>query len=329
MQHRQLGTQGPRVSAIGLGCMGMSDFYGTKATRDDGESLATLRAALDAGVTLLDTGDFYGVGHNELLVAQAIRGRRDDAFLSVKFGALRTPAGGFTGFDGRPNAVKNFCAYSLVRMGVDTIDLYQPARTTPEVPIEDTVGAVAELISEGKVRYLGLSEVTAEQIRRAHAVHPVTAVQVEYSLATRFIETEILPTVRELGIGLVGYGALSRGLLSGAAAGSFAPSDFRSHLPRFSGDNLDRNRARVAMLQAMAAEKGCSPSQLAIAWVMAQGQDIVPIVGTTKRSRLAENLAAADIDLSDADLARLAEAFPEGAISGDRYPAEHAGIIAR
>lgn len=329
MQHRRLGTRGPHVSAIGLGCMGMSDFYGTEATRDDGESVATIRAALDAGVNLLDTGDFYGVGHNELLVAQAIRGRRDDAFLSVKFGALRTPAGGFTGFDGRPEAVKSFCAYSLVRLGVDTIDLYQPARTTPAVPIEDTVGAVADLIAEGKVRYLGLSEVTADQIRRAHAVHPVTAVQVEYSLATRFIESEILPTVRDLGIGLVGYGALSRGLLTGTVAGSFAPGDFRSHMPRFSGANLKSNRARVADLQAMAAEKGCSPSQLAIAWVMAQGPDIVPIVGTTKRTRLAENLAAADISLSDADLARLAEAFPEGAIAGDRYPAEHAGVIAR
>ena len=329
MQHRQLGTRGPRVSAIGLGCMGMSDFYGTEATRDDAESVATIQAAMDAGVNLLDTGDFYGVGHNELLVAQAIRGRRDDAFLSVKFGALRTPAGGFTGFDGRPEAVKNFCAYSLVRLGVDTIDLYQPARTTPAVPIEDTVGTVADLIAEGKVRYLGLSEVTADQIRRAHAVHPVTAVQVEYSLATRFIENEILPTVRELGIGLVGYGALSRGLLTGIGTDSFAPGDFRSHLPRFSGANLERNRDRIADLQAMAAEKGCSPSQLAIAWVMAQGQDIVPIVGTTKRRRLAENLAAADIGLSDSDLARLAEAFPEGAIAGDRYPADHAGLIAR
>jgi aryl-alcohol dehydrogenase-like predicted oxidoreductase len=328
MQTRNLGAQGPAVSAIGLGCMGMSDFYGSKATRDDAESLATIGAALDAGVTLLDTGDFYGMGHNEALVAKAIAGRREGVFLSVKFGAQRSHAGAFLGFDGRPAAVKTFAAYSLQRLGVDVIDLYQPARVDPAVPLEETVGAVADLIKEGKVRYLGVSEMNAAQLRRAHAVHPVAALQIEYSLATRVIEPEILPTARELGVAIVAYGALSRGLLTNSFDGKLPPGDFRVHSPRFTGENLSHNLDRVAVLREIAAAKGCSAAQLAIAWVLSRGEDILPIIGTTKRSRLPEILGALDIELDAGDLARLEEAFPPGAIAGDRYPTQQMGMVA-
>jgi aryl-alcohol dehydrogenase-like predicted oxidoreductase len=329
MQTRHLGAHGPAVSALGLGCMGMSDFYGPKTSRDDAESIATISEALDRGITLLDTGDFYGMGHNEALVAKAIAGRRDSVFLSVKFGALRSHSGAFLGFDGRPAAVKTFAAYSLQRLGVDVIDLYQPARVDPAVPYEETIGAVADLIREGKVRFLGISEASAEQMRRAHAVHPVTALQIEYSLATRLIEREILPTARELGVGIVAYGALSRGLLSDTFDGTLAPGDFRAHSPRFSGQNLAHNLERVATLKEIAARKGCTASQLAIAWVLARGEDVIPIVGTTKRTRLRENLQALDITLTTSDLAELDQAFAPGAIAGERYPEQQMQLVAR
>ena len=329
MQTRHLGAHGPVVSALGLGCMGMSDFYRSRAGRDDAESLATITEALDSGITLIDTGDFYGMGHNEALVARAIAGRRESVFLSVKFGALRSPSGAFLGFDGRPAAVKNFAAYSLQRLGVDVIDLYQPARVDPAVPYEETIGTVADLIREGKVRHLGISEVSAEQMRRAHAVHPVTALQIEYSLATRLIEGEILPAARELGVGIVAYGALSRGLLSGTFDGTLVPGDFRAHSPRFTGQNLAHNLERVAALQEIAARKGCTASQLAIAWVLARGEDIVPIVGTTKRTRLRENLQALSITLDASDLAELDQAFAPGAIAGERYPEQQMQLVAR
>lgn len=328
MQTRQLGTQGATVSALGLGCMGMSDFYGSRADRDDAESLATIGAALDAGITLLDTGDFYGMGHNEALVGKAIAGRREEVFLSVKFGAQRSHSGAFLGFDGRPAAVKSFAAYSLQRLGVDVIDLYQPARVDPAVPYEETIGAVKDLIEEGKVRFLGISEASAAQLRRAHAVHPVTALQIEYSLATRIIEPEILPTARELGVGIVPYGALGRGLLSGTLDGSFAPGDFRAHTPRFQGPNLAHNLERVALLKTLAGRKGCTPSQLAIAWVLSRGEDIVPIVGTTKRSRLRENLGALDLSLNAAELAELDQAFSPGSFAGERYEERQMALVA-
>jgi pyridoxine 4-dehydrogenase len=309
--------------------MGMSDFYGSKAGRDDAESLATIAEALDRGITLLDTGDFYGMGHNEALVAKAIAGRRDSVFLSVNFGGLRSPSGAFLGFDGRPVAVKNFAAYSLQRLGVDVIDLYQPARVDPAVPYEETIGAVADLIREGKVRFLGISEASAEQMRRAHAVHPVAALQIEYSLATRLIEAEILPVARELGIGVVAYGALSRGLLSGTFDTNLAVGDFRAHSPRFTGQNLAHNLERVAALKDFAARKGCTAAQLAIAWVLSRGEDIVSIVGTAKRTRLRENLQSLDVALNAADLAELDQAFAPGAIAGDRYPEPQMRMVPR
>ncbi|TGK08844.1 aldo/keto reductase [Leptospira fletcheri] len=329
MKRKKLGKNGPEVSSVGLGCMGMSDFYGSKATRDDRESISTIHAALDAGIDYLDTGDFYGMGHNELLVAAAIRDRRDKAFLSVKFGALRSHNGAFLGFDTRPNAVKTFAAYSLQRLGVEVIDLYQPARVDPSVPIEDTVGAVADLIKEGKVRYLGLSEANAEQIRRAHSVHPVSALQIEYSLATRLIETNILPTIRELGIGLVPYGIVGRGLLTGNIFGGLPQSDYRNHLPRFQGENLAKNLERVTILQDLANSKGCTAAQIAIAWVLSRGEDIVPLISTSKRERLAENLKALEVPLTSEELEKLDRTFAEGAISGDRYPAPQMGMVAK
>lgn len=327
MKMRKLGSNGPMVSEAGLGCMGMSDFYGTKSGRNDEESVATIRAALDAGVDFLDTGDFYGVGHNELLIRKALKGRSKTPFLSVKFGILRTPSGGFSGIDARPEAVKNFASYSLQRLGVEAIGLYQPARTDPRVPIEDTVGAIADLIKEGKVRFLGLSETSPELLRRAHSVHPVAAVQVEYSLATRVIEKELLATARELGIAVVAYGVLSRGLLSGLLPDSFAPSDFRAHAPRFSAENYGANRNRAAILKTLAERKNATAAQLALAWVHQRGQDIIPLIGTTKRSRLEENLAALELRLDDADLKALEKAFPEGAFRGDRYASQQMGLV--
>jgi aryl-alcohol dehydrogenase-like predicted oxidoreductase len=324
---RKLGTDGPQVSGIGLGCMGMSDFYGPA---DEAESIATIHAALDAGVTLLDTGDFYGSGHNELLIAEALRGRpRQSAQISVKFGAFRDPAGGFGLYDARPGAVKNFLAYSLRRLRTDYIDIYRPARLDPNVPIEDTVGAIAEMVKAGYVRHIGLSEVGADTIRRAHAVHPISDLQIEYSLLTRGIEAEILPACRQLGIGVTAYGVLSRGLISGhwSAQRSEQGRDFRSMSPRFSGDNLSRNLGLVEKLRNIANRKGCSVAQLAIAWVLAQGADIVPLVGARRRERLSESLRALDIILTGEELGEIARAIPRDAAAGSRYPAAQMGML--
>jgi aryl-alcohol dehydrogenase-like predicted oxidoreductase len=329
MQNRNLGQTGKQVSALGLGLMGMSDFYGTKASRDDAESLATIHAALEAGITLINTGDFYGVGHNEMLLGEALKGQQDRAMVSVKFGGLRSPRGDFLGFDARPQAVKNFAAYSLQRLRLEVIDIYQPARVDPNVPLEDTIGAIGELIQMGYVRFLGVSEMNASQLRRAHAVHPVTALEIEYSLATRVIEPEILPVARELGISVVAYGALSRGLLSGNLDLNFAASDFRAHSPRFQGQNLTHNLERVQVLKAIAARLNATPAQVAIAWVMAQGQDIITLIGTSKRSRLTENLGALELQLDPETLAELNALFAAGSIMGDRYNSQGMSAVAR
>ncbi len=320
MQHRRLGTAGPTVSALGLGCMGMSGMYGPA---DRKESIATIHAALDAGITFLDTGDFYGMGHNEMLIGEAVKGVARDRFLvSVKFGALRDPKGGWFGYDGRPQAVKSFLAYSLQRLGLDHIDIYRPSRLDPQVPIEDTVGAIAEMVKAGYVRHIGLSEVGVETIRRAAAVHPISDLQIEYSLISRGIETVILPTIRALGIGLTAYGVLSRGLISGHwrkdAAGA---GDFRAMSPRFQGENVERNLALVEALRKVAEARKASVAQVAIAWVAAQGQDIVPLVGARRRDRLAEALGALDLTLSKDDLAAIERAVPRDAVAGERYPA--------
>jgi aryl-alcohol dehydrogenase-like predicted oxidoreductase len=314
---RRLGTTGPQVSAIGLGCMGMSGTYGPA---DETESIATIHAALDAGISLLDTGDYYGMGHNELLIGKALGGRdRDQVVLSVKFGALRGPDLAYIGIDGRPVAVRNFLAYSLQRLGTDHVDIYRLGRVDPQVPIEDTVGAIAELITAGHVRHVGLSEAGAETIRRAHATHPVADVQLEYSLLSRGIESEILPTCRELGVGVTAYGVLSRGLLGGRAPGQAAAGDVRGRMPRFRPENLERNLALVAGLRSIAGAKGVTVAQLAIAWVLARGPDIVPVVGTTRRDRLAEAVDALGLELSEDDLAAIERAAPPGAVAGDRY----------
>ncbi|MEV0096642.1 aldo/keto reductase [Streptomyces sp. NPDC050738] len=320
---RTLGSTGPQVSALGLGCMGMSALYGEA---DRTESIATIHAALDAGITLLDTGDFYGMGHNELLINEALRtapaARREQALTSVKFGALRTVEGGFTGYDGRPDAVKNFAAYSLQRLGTDHIDIYRIARVDPDVPIEETVGAIAELVEAGHVRHIGLSEVGADTIRRAAATAPISDLQIEYSLISRSIEAEILPTLRELGIGVTAYGVLSRGLISGhfTRDRELAPGDFRGMSPRFQGDNLQHNLNLVDALRKIAEQKGVSVAQIAIAWVAAQGEDIVPLVGARSRDRLSEALGALDVTLTADDLAAIEQAVPAGAAAGDRYP---------
>ncbi|WP_214405429.1 aldo/keto reductase [Pseudonocardia lacus] len=330
MRTRTLGRTGPTVSALGLGAMGMSGGYG-EADRD--ESTATVRAALDAGVTLIDTGDFYAMGHNELLLAEALRGRdRDDYVLSVKFGMLRGPGAEFGGPDGRPEAVKNFLAYSLTRLGVEHVDVYRPARLDPAVPIEETVGAIGEMVDAGYVRHIGLSEVDAATVRRAHAERPVADLQIEYSLLSRGVEAQVLPVLRELGIGLTAYGVLSRGLLSGhwTAGLSRGPGDLRGHHPRFAEGNVQHNLALVAALGRVAAAKGCTVAQLAIAWVAAQGDDvvdIVPLVGARTRERLAEALPATDLVLTADDLAAIEEAVPAGAARGERYPAAHMAAL--
>ncbi len=313
---RRLGTTGPEVFPLALGCMGMSGMYGPS---NDDESLATIHAAQERGVTLFDTGDFYGMGHNELLLQRALHGRRDKALLSVKFGALRGPDGAWLGFDTRPAMVKNALAYSLVRLGVDHIDIYRPARLDSAVPIEDTMGALAGLVKAGYVRAIGLSEVGAETVRRAHAVHPICDVQLEYSLLSRGIEGKLLPTLRELGIGVTAYGVLSRGLLSGSKPQG--KKDYRAYLPRFSDDNAQKNAALVARLQTLAQAKGVSASQLAVAWALARGKEIVPVIGARTRAQLAESLGALEVTLSNAETAALEEALPVEAVAGARYDA--------
>ena len=318
---RNLGKNGPLVSDIGLGCMGMSDLYGPA---DDTESTATIDAALDAGVTLLDTGDYYGMGHNELLLRDALKGRnRKQVVISVKCGALRDPKGNWLGVDGRPAAIKNFLAYSLRRLGTDWIDIYRLGRVDPAVPIEDTVGAMAEMVKAGYVRHIGLSEAGAATIRRAQAVHPVCDVQIEYSLLSRGIEAEILPTCRELGIGVTAYGVLSRGLISGhwSQQRSLGADDFRAANPRFTGENLVHNLALVEALQALAEAKGVTVAQIAIAWVLSRSQNVVPLVGARRRDRLAEALGAVELRLTAEDLAQIEVAIPKEAAAGARYDA--------
>jgi aryl-alcohol dehydrogenase-like predicted oxidoreductase len=321
----ELGRGGPRVSRVGLGLMAMSGAYGPA---DEAESRATIRAALDAGITLLDTGDFYGMGHNELLLRDALRGvDRSDVFIQVKFGGQRDPRGAFIGHDASPAMVKSSLAYSLTRLGTDYIDLYQPARLDPQVPIEETVGAIAEMIQAGYVRYLGLSEMGADTIRRANAVHPVTALQIEYSLMSRGIEGQILPTVRDLGVGITAYGVMSRGLLSTASARAIGIGDPRGRFPRFQGENLERNLALVAALEQVAAGRGATTAQLAIAWVASRGPDIVPLIGTKRRDRLAEALGALELTLSPDELAAIEAAVPASAVAGHRYePAQMAAL---
>jgi aryl-alcohol dehydrogenase-like predicted oxidoreductase len=326
MELRPLGKIGPQVSALGLGCMGMSGVYGPA---DRGEAIATLEAALDAGITLLDTGDFYGMGHNELLIAEALQGVPRDRFqVSVKFGAQRDPAGNWTGYDARPAAVKTALAYSLQRLRLEYIDIYRPARLDPAVPIEDTIGAIADMVKAGYVRYVGLSEVGPATIRRAVAVHPICDLQIEYSLISRGVEEAILPTVRELGIGITAYGVLSRGLISGHWAKDCARAgDFRAHSPRFRSDNVDRNLALVDALRPVADARGVSVAQIAIAWVMAQGDDIIPLIGARRRDRLAEALGVRDVRLTPGDLAAIERAVPKGAAAGERYaPAQMAHL---
>jgi aryl-alcohol dehydrogenase-like predicted oxidoreductase len=317
---RQLGRTGPTVSTIGLGCMGMSGMYGAT---DDEESIATIHAALDAGINLLDTGDFYGSGHNEMLIGRALRDRsRHDVLLSVKFGGLRGPDGQWGGNDTRPVAMRNFLAYSLRRLGTDYVDVYRPARLDPNVPIEETIGAIAEQVQAGYVRHIGLSEVGPETIRRAAAVHPITDLQIEYSLLSRGIEDEILGVCRELGIAITAYGVLSRGLIADSPADISAPTDFRAHSPRFQGENLAHNRGLVDRLRPIAGRHGLSVAQLAIAWAAAKGADIVPLVGTRRRSRLAEALAAVAVELDSATIAEIEAAVPAGAAAGERYAPE-------
>ncbi|HUM01444.1 MAG TPA: aldo/keto reductase [Thermoanaerobaculia bacterium] len=321
-EFRRLGSSGPAVFPLGLGCMGMSGMYGPS---DEAECVATLQAALDRGVNLIDTGDFYGMGHNEMLIGRALKGRRDQALLSVKFGALRSPDGNWIGVDTRPVAVKNFLAHTLTRLGVDHVDVYRPTRLDPNVPIEETVGAIADLVKAGYVRAVGLSEVGAGTVRRAQAVHPITDLQIEYSLISRGPEERIFPALAELGVGVTAYGVLSRGLLSGSKPRG--PADFRATLPRFTEENRGKNDRLVAALAAVAKEKGATPSQLAIAWALAKGRQIVPVVGARTRAQLAESLGALAIELTPADVARLEAAVPASAVAGTRYHAPQMRIL--
>jgi aryl-alcohol dehydrogenase-like predicted oxidoreductase len=302
--------------------MAMSGMYGPS---DDRESIATIHAALDAGITLLDTGDYYGAGHNELLIGRALSDRRDKALLSVKFGALRGPDGSWLGMDTRPAAIRNFLSYTLTRLGIDHIDIYRPGRLDPSVPIEDTIGAIADLVRAGYVRAIGLSEVGPETIRRAHRVHPISDLQIEYSLISRGPEAAIFPVLDELGIGVTAYGVLSRGLLSGSKPNS--PADFRSHLPRFTGENRERNQRLIESLQGLAREKNVSASQLAIAWVLAKGPTIVPLIGARTQAQLAESLGALHVALTQADLSRIEEAIPASAVAGTRYDEHQMRIL--
>jgi aryl-alcohol dehydrogenase-like predicted oxidoreductase len=318
MDTRALGSTGPQVSSLGLGMMGMSALYGPA---NDAESIATIHAALDAGVTLLDTGDWYGMGHNEMLLRDALKGRsRENVVISVKFGVMRDPAGGVIGIDNRPTAIKNFLAYTLRRLGTDYVDIYRPARLSPEVPIEDVTGGLADLVQAGYIRHIGLSEVGSDTLRRAAAVHPISDLQIEYSLISRGIEDKILPTARELGVGITAYGVLSRGLISGHWSKDGAgQQDFRTRLPRFSGENLDRNLALVEGLGRIADALGVTVTQVAIAWVLSRGTDIVPLVGARRRDRLAEAVGALDVALTADDLAAIEAAVPADAAAGTRY----------
>ena len=318
MNKRRLGTQGLETSALGLGCMGMSEFYGTA---DEGEAIATIHRALELGVNFLDTADAYGPFKNERLVGRAIKDRRDEVVLATKFGSVRTEQGERLGIRGDRQYVLAACNASLERLGTDHIDVYYQHRVDPNTPIEETVGAMAELVEQGKVRYLGLSEAAAETIRRAHAVHPISALQSEYSLWTRDVEDEILPAIRELRIGLVAYSPLGRGFLSGRihSVDDLEASDFRRANPRFQGENFQKNLELVERVEELAAEKGCTAAQIALAWVLAQGEDIVPIPGTTRVENLEDNVAALDVELSDEELRDLEAVFPKGAAAGDRY----------
>ena len=329
MQLRALGKNGPLVSALGLGCMGMSEFYGP---REDRESTATIHRSIDLGVTFLDTADIYGHGDNEILVGQAIRGMREKVFLATKFGIVRDRANpAVRGLNGRPEYVKACCEASLKRLGVATIDLYYQHRVDPNVPIEETVGAMAGLVKAGKVRYLGLSEASASTIRRAHKVHPIAALQTEYSLWTRDPEYEILPTTRELGIAFVAYSPLGRGFLTGQIRRfeDFAPDDYRRNSPRFQGENFKKNLDSVKRVETIAKEKSCTPAQLALAWLLAQGQDIIPIPGTKRRKYLEENAGALNVKLSQRDLKRIDEVAPQGAAAGSRYPEHLMAMVGR
>jgi aryl-alcohol dehydrogenase-like predicted oxidoreductase len=318
VQARKLGRTGPEAFPIALGCMGMSGMYGAA---DEAESIATIHSAIEAGVNLIDTGDFYGMGHNEMLIGRAIAGRRDKVLLSVKFGAQRTPAGAWIGYDARPAAVKTALSYTLQRLGVDHIDVYRPARLDPAVPIEDTVGAIAEMIQAGYVRYLGLSEVGAETIRRAAAVHPVADLQIEYSLISRSPEAKIFPALDELGIATTAYGVLSRGLLSGSI--STGAGDIRNRMPRFNSENMAQNQALVAKLGQMAAARGVTTSQLALAWVLARRESVIPLMGARKRTQLDECLGALDVHLTAEEMAGIEAAIPPEAVAGTRYDAHH------
>lgn len=312
-----LGNNGPLVSKLGLGCMRMSSVWGGPVN-DESESIATIQAALDNGINFLNTGDFYGSGHNELLVGKAIKGRRDDAFISVKFGAIFYN-GQWIGLDLRPAAIKNFINYSLVRLGIDTIDLYQPCRLDNSVPVEDVIGTVADMIKEGKVRYLGVSEITADQLRKANSVHPVTALEIGYSLADRQIETDLLPAAKELGIGIVAFANTAEGLFTGEMKAPLAANDYHNHFSRFQGDNLVKNLEKVEVLKTMAREKGATPTQLAIAWVNVQGNHIMPLVSMSRRTRLPENMQAMEIEFTPAEMDALNTQFSPGAILGGTY----------